>query len=508
MMENSYSKKYFQIYLWQGISLILNFISMFIVVPYLTKDPTIYGIYTVCISVSIFLSYADIGFVGAGQKYAAEFFARNEKKNEIEIVGFTGFILLIFLLILSGVFFYLSFNPELLIKNLSNQNELHTASSLLFILALFAPVTMLQRILQMVFGIRLEDYILQRINILGSILKICSVLWFFRPGAYEISGYFCFVQMANLLALIIGLFIAKRRFDYDFRLLFRSIRFKSAIYSKTRALAFSSLFLTISWILYYELDPLVMVKYVGPKEVAIYGIGLTLLSFLRSILGILFSPFNARFNHFIGLEDEAGLKLFYLHVTTFMAPMVIIPIVTIVILAKPLILTWVGAGYALSIEIAQFLILCNIFAFIVYPTGMLLMAKERIIEMYIVNAIVPFVYWVGIVLTFSIWGIKSFAIFKFIAFVIISTGYLFVVYRLRYITLVEYIKKILFPVLIPTGFAVMSSLLVLDYLPVEKTKINLLFVAGVMGIIISISLVIQLCFSSEMKKYLFKFLSK
>ena len=83
--------------------MVLNFGSMFIVLPYLTLDTTVYGVYTLCVSFSIFLSYADLGFVGAGQKYAAECFARDEVEEEINIIGFAGFILLVFLVLLSFV---------------------------------------------------------------------------------------------------------------------------------------------------------------------------------------------------------------------------------------------------------------------------------------------------------------------------------------------------------------------------------------------------------------------
>jgi len=40
---------------------------MFIVLPYLSTKPDIFGIYSVCISFSIFFAYADLGFIAAGQ---------------------------------------------------------------------------------------------------------------------------------------------------------------------------------------------------------------------------------------------------------------------------------------------------------------------------------------------------------------------------------------------------------------------------------------------------------
>ena len=332
-MQESYTRKYLKIYLWQGVSLVLNFLSMFVVIPYLTSDPTTYGIYSVCISFSIFLAYADLGFMGAGQKYAAEYFAKGNKEEEIKVIGFTNFILLVFLILFSIGFFVLSRQPELLVKGIDTVNQHYIASSLLLILAVFTPTTLLQRLLQMIFGIRMEDFIVQRTNIIGSVFKILSVLWFFREGKYDIVGYFLFTQIINFIATLISLLIARKRYQYNFKLLLSCIYFNKAVYDKTKGLAFASLFMTVSWILYYELDSVSIGKFLGANQVAVYAIGLTVLSFFRSIFGILFSPFNVRFNHFVGSGDESVLKSFYLQIVTILAPMVVFPIIAIAVFA-------------------------------------------------------------------------------------------------------------------------------------------------------------------------------
>jgi len=499
MIQTSYTKNYLKIYFWQGISLVLNFLSMFIVVPYLTSNPVIYGIYTICISISIFLAYADIGFMGAGQKYAAEHFARAEHKEEIKIIGFTAFILLVFLFILSVVFFILSLRPELIINNLVSGIQSTTASSLFFILAIFTPVTLLQRVLQLIFGIRLEDYIVQRSNIVASLFKILSVLWFFRNGTYNIVGYFLFVQVANLLAAFITLLIARNRYNYDFRSLIKAVRFDKLVFGKTKDLAFTSLYLTFTWILYYELDPTVIGKFIGANQVAIYAIGLTILSFFRSILGILFSPFTARFNHFVGLNDDNGLKILYSNVVRLFAPVVVIPIVSVYLMASPLILSWVGSKYIFSVEITQFLVLCNLFAFISYPAGIYLMAKQKIKDIYIVSTLIPIVYWFGVISTYSLFGIKSFAIFKFIAFVISAFSYHLIMVKSLEISLFKSIKDIIIPMIIPVSFLFLVAFVITDYLPHYKSKPNLLIVALTILCMILMAVIIQYLVSPKLR---------
>ena len=457
---------------------------MFIVIPYLTSDPIIYGIYTVCISISIFLAYADLGFMGAGQKYAAEYFAKGERQEEVKVIGFTNFILLILLLLFSIGFLILSFHPEFLIKDLEQGKQKTIASSLLLILALFTPVTLLQRLLQMIYGIRLEDYIVQRTNIFASLIKILSVLWFFRNGDYNIVGYFLFTQIVNLLAALLTLLIAKKLYNYDFISLLKSLHFNKMVFAKTKTLAFTSLYLTFTWILYYELDPTAIGKLLGAKQVAIFAIGLTILSFFRSIVGILFSPFNARFNHFIGNHDEVGLKTFFTTVTTIVAPIIIIPIITVCLMAKPLIINWVGMEYYDSISISRFLILCNVYAFITYPTSLLLMAQERIKEMYLVNTLIPLIYWTGIALCYSKFGLNSFAFFKFVAFSISAIVYFFILKRYLALSLGQSFQRYIRPILFPVIFLFVTALLITDYLPNEKSKWNLFIVATSTGLMI------------------------
>ena len=468
---------------------------MFIVVPYLTSEPTTYGIYTICISIAIFLAYADLGFMSAGQKYAAEFFAKGNREEEMKIIGFTNFILLVILLLLSFGFLILSIHPELIVKNLTPGIQEKIASSLFLILTLFTPVTLLQRLLLMIFGIRLEDYIVQRNNIVASLLKILSVLWFFRKGEYNIVGYFLFVQIVNLLAALLTLLIARKRYKYDFKTLVKFVHFNKSVFAKTKNLAFTSLYLTFTWIIYYELDPAAIGKFLGANQVAIYAVGLTILSFFRSIQGILFSPFNARFNHLIGIHDEAGLKSLFTTVTTLMAPIIVIPIITICLMAKPLILSWVGLQYIKSITIARFLILCNIYAFITYPTSLLLMAQERIRQMYIVNTLIPVIYWAGIVISFSMMGLNSFPFFKFVAFSISAIFYFFIMQRYLHLSVSQLIQCYIRPILIPVIFLFVTAFLVADYMPVEKSKLNLLIVA-VTSLLMIFSSFIMVYFSS------------
>lgn len=499
-MQVSYTKNYLKIYLWQGVSFVLNFVALFIVVPYLSSQPAIYGLYAVCIGLSIFLSYADLGFLSAGQKYAAEYHAQGDQTKETEVIGFTGFILSLILLLLMVFFLYCSFHPGLIVKGLMAGQENSIASALFFILAISVPNTLLQRLLQIIFSIRLHDYVIQRINILGAILRISSIFFFFSHGAYHIVGYYAFTQIIVFTASVIALFIARYRYTYDFRALLKSFRFERQVFNRVKPLALSSLFLTICWIAYYELDPFIIGRLNGAIQVSLFAVGLTLLEFFRSFFGIIFSPFNARFNHFVGQGNINGLKNFFFQVIKTFAPLVVFPIICLVILAPSFVLTWVGEQYQSSIIIVRWLLLCNLLAFVSYPASMLLMGLERIKEMYLISALIVVIYWIGVIFSFPAWGLASFAIFKFLAFLISGAVYISLAAKFLDMPIKKFLYQVLKPLALPLALLLALSFSVLNYLPLTKSKENLFIVLMSAGMILAITFIVQIMSSREIRK--------
>jgi O-antigen/teichoic acid export membrane protein len=472
-LQASYTKNYFKIYATQLGAIIINILSLVIVIPYLSSNSKIYGIYSLCISFTIFFSYADLGFLNAGYKYASECYAKNNKQKEIAITGFVSFILTVFVLIFAVLLLLFAYHPGWLINNISDEKDIYIAKNLLLILAFFSPTMILQRTLQIIYGVRVQDYILQSILIVINVLKICSVYFFIGKNEYDIVGYFLFCQAVTGVGLIFGLLYACKKYSISLKELATHIKFSKQIFLSIRRLAFSSLYVTIAWVLFYELDPYVIAKLSGAEAVAYYSIGLTCLAFFRSIFGTLFGPFTARFNHFVAMSDFNGLINFTKTVMCILLPAVVFPTLSLALLSKPFVFTWVGDKFNQSVGILGFLSLCNILAFISYPSSILSLATKRIKLLYLVSTMQLVVYWSGIALFFSQNGYIVFAWFELVCFLI--TGLLYLIFICRFLKtgLGGFIKQIIVPACLPVIVLLAILFSVRDFLPLEKSKLYL-----------------------------------
>ncbi len=470
----SYTKNYFKIYATQLLSIFINVLSLVIVIPYLSNDSKIYGIYTLCISFNIFLSYSDIGFLNAGYKYASEYYAKNKKNEEIKIIGFLTFILLIFTLLFAVVIIIFSFYPSWLIKDISTAKDISVAKNLLLLLALFSPNMLIQRILQIIYGVRVQDYILQTILVVVNALKIASVYFFIKNGQCNIIGYFLFCQITALIGLLVGVFLAKRKFSVSFKSIIANTRFSRETYRSIKGLALSSLYITIAWILFYEFDPYAIAKLSGAEAVAYYSVGLTCLAFFRSIFGALFNPFNARFNHFVALKNFEGLANFSKTVICILLPAIMFPTLALSLLSKQFVYTWIGDKYQQSVQIVALLSLCNLFAFINYPAGILSIATKKTKFIYIISTVQIIVYWGGIILFFHKYGYIVFAYFELACFSITSIFYTFFLCDFLQKNIFIFLKELIVPAILPVGLLIFSLLFLRNYLPLEKNKLYLL----------------------------------
>jgi O-antigen/teichoic acid export membrane protein len=497
----SYFERYIKIYFWQVISFGLNFLSMFIVTPFLASNPSHYGIYIFCVSISIFLTYADLGFLRSSQKFASENYAKSDFNSEKEHIAFSIFILFIFVFIFSVAILILSFNPNYVLKEFNSNADAQITSRLLFITAIFSLGYVLQRAVQLIYCVRLKEYEYLKINSIFNFLKILSAFFFFSNNKYNIVGYYFTCQILTTIASIVSIFLMKYNVDYKVMDLIAVFKFNKKVFNIEKHLAFSSLYVSFVWILYYEIDSIVIGRFIGISEIAVYSIGFVFITFFRNIFGILYSPFFSRMNYFLGLNDYKGLFSFIIKIATYTAPLTIIPIITICLYAKPLILSWVGEDYLESISIAHFLILCNIVAFVSYPVGNMLVSLQRIKELYIITSILPVIYWGGIFFTFNELGLKSFGLFKLIAFFISGMVYFIYFQRTTKLVVHDFLKNIISIIFMPLLFVFITYIFIIDYLPNDISKLSLSINVIIVVSVIIASFIILYFFSKKMQVF-------
>lgn len=391
-MPEGFAKDIFLIYLTKTIGLVTGIVSMFLVIPKLSSDPNIFGIYTVCVSLSIFFSYADLGFISAGQKFAAEYFARKDKVNEIKVVGFVLFLLGNFLIFTTAILVFFAWEPQYVIKSTSSA-DLKIAQKLLFILALSFPIIILQRFNALIYSVRIKDYINQLFEISGNILKIASIAFFVGESKYDIIGYFFTFQVISLLSSLTGLIFALKEFNISLGSVLKSFRFSTEMYVQTKSLAISSLMITMAWILFYELDALILSRFYSIRTVAVYAIGFSLLSFTRNLFNTLYSPFQAKFNQLNGLGNDLKLYQIFSFVVKCTLPLCLIPTIALILNMKLIVLSWVGLKYQSSVGISQLFMIATAFSAISIPLTYLLVAKAKNRELRFYALILPVIFY-------------------------------------------------------------------------------------------------------------------
>lgn len=486
-MNNSYNRNYFNIYFWRSLSIISGFLSLLIIVPHLSNNQELYGIYTFCISFTLYLTYADIGFLGAGQKYAAEEFAKGNRNEEIKILGFTGAILLLMVLPFSVAMIYFSFHPEMVIKDLSFEGQ-KVARNIFLIIGILSPFqVIIQRLVQSILIIRIKDYISLQIDIAFNILKIASVFFFFSKNRYMVAEYFLFISLMTIFSSLIVLVMIHKSENYDFIKLLKSIRLSKRYYQITKKLAFSSLFLTIGWLLYYELDLILIGKWFGANEVAIYAIGFTFLSFLRTLWNMVFSPYAQRFNHFVANDEMIKLRSLITKIIDYTFPLCILTTLVLLLGAKYIVLFWVGQEYANSIIILQILIIGTGFGFITQPASYYFMAKTKYRFIYLTAVILPVLFFLGVIILTPTMGIQAFALSKsmamFAGFILSTIGLYSIINPMKIM------RKWVLSLLVVSSFLILflPNLLTSIFNVQEKNSIHIALLVSLLGVIIGLS---------------------
>jgi O-antigen/teichoic acid export membrane protein len=222
------------------------------------------------------------------------------------------------------------------------------------------------------------------------------------------------------------------------------------------------------------MDAFYISKYFGATKLAGYALGLTIASYLRAVYGIVFSPFSAKFNHFIGMNEHKELHKYFEKVALYTLPLTVFPVMILFFSTKSFVFSWVGKDYADSVDIAKLLILGLMGGFITYPVGLLLMAYQKSKILFWGNAILPIIFWAGVFIGVPKIGVTAIAFSKLMAFTTVFFIYLFISCK----EFIDNTKLFLFSILkytfIPGLSIYLLSIFLSPYLPYSKSSTNLL----------------------------------
>ena len=408
------NKDYFKLYIWRLASILSGFLSMFVVVPHISRNQELFGIYSFIMSLALYLTYADLGFLSAGQKYAAEAFAVGDKNGEYRILGFMIFLIIIMSIPFTVLMLYLSYNPNIIIAKLTYEGT-EIASNLFLILALLLPFqVIMQRIVQFILTIRLNDHLYLRIDLIANVVKILSVYYFFRTE-YRVVEFVTFGILITILSQIIILASFAIGHQYNIFSVFKAIKFSRETFDGVKKLAVSSLLMTFAWILYYELDLVLIGRWLGASQVAIYAVSFTFLNFMRTLWNALYSPFAHRFNHLVAakMNVQTGYLLQRLMENTFLPTLVVTMV--LIIASEAIVFAWVGHNYTQSVSILRLLLIGSLTVAIIKPAGYYFTAHTTYSFIHVNAIITPIIFIVFLIVFVPYYELLGFALAKAVA---------------------------------------------------------------------------------------------
>ena len=295
---------------------------------------------------------------------------------------------------------------------------------------------------------------------------------------------------------------------FNFPTFFSNVKFSRLNYDLSKKLAYSSLFATLAYVIYYEMDLIIIGSFFDSISIGIYAVGFTFLGFLKNLWSIIFSPYSQRFNHLSDEKSEESLKLLANNLITYTFPLMIIVCTILIIFAEKLVVLWVGKVYIESVDIIVVLIISTIFGFITQPASYYFTSKNKYNYIYFTGAILPIVFVVSLYILIPTQGILSVAISKALA---TFGSFLISLHAIRtlvnvYLILKKWILQLSIFVII--SFFFLPDLVEVIFYTNNKGTFNLMLLFVSMLILISSSFIFVLLSDRKSRNYLIKFIIK
>ena len=497
------------IYIYKVLALIVSFGSVFVVVPFLGEDSAAYAIYAFSVSICLFLTYGDFGFLGAAQKYCAEEVGRGQLKSELKYIGFSLAILVTVGAIFSVSMFLAAYEPTLLLP-LIEPNYLQLASRLFLVIAIFMPLqVVLQRFVMLVLASRLREYIAIRFDIAASLLKIILVPFFQTSSGFLLEYFLLTSILLTILSACCAIIATRKLTNFPINLVLSHIRFSSDAYNKMKGIAFSSMFSTILFIGYFELDLIIASRFYGLEDVAAYALAFILMNFIRNLNSIIYSPLLAYINRTWGQgKQENAVKKFQL-ILLLTVPLFMAVSVVLFSGSDILIFQWMGRDLPLTTSIFQVLLVGTFCVGLTNIIPLVAITYELKHILYLTGTI-PFIFFYGIFMvlqhTLPGLGVESIAVAKTIsglAAAIFSIGILFTKSFIDFKFLFQFLWLCLLSFFLTVMLSNYGFLFLVEW---EQSLLSFLFKISLFGLILLIIWIAFLMSFMQVRKIIFNFI--
>ena len=438
--KNFFTNRFSKVYIWQFISLIVRMLSLLIVIPIISFDKSVYGIYSLILSIQIFLNYGDFGIFSSVKRFLIEFNDNNHRdfSHLQKFSFFSGFVLWIFFSFLLSIIY---FNPDFLIKDI-NYEEIDLIKDLILICSVNGFALVFQKIVAIYYQINIMDDILKKIQICGNVLIILFAFFLDSYDVFNLKMWYLFSSFVQIIVFFIIYINALKRkliinhYFFTFFNFFNSDLIKN-VFNFSIPLFVSS----ICWLLFYEFDNFIIGKTLGINQVAIYSASVVFLIVTRSVFGIIFNPINVNAIYAFKKSVKTGGNyisnsfLFLFLIGIFFCS-------SLFLFSEDLINYVYGNNYYESVQIVNILLFQFLFYPFFYLAGTVLENFFSSKKIIVISIFTVTIYYSLIFFNLDSLSLLKLAIFKIVTFFLISILYFIVL--INYLNFTKVVSNIFY----------------------------------------------------------------
>lgn len=328
--------------------------AMLLVTPYILKTvgTARYGVWALAGVMTSYAQLSDFGITESLVKYAAEYHACKDSIRLNRLVN-TAFVFMLFLAVAVGSILFLIL-PFITSQVLNIPPTLQAEALIIFRLSviIFLFNMVLGIFASLIVGSQNIGYTCA-VNITTSIVGVIGTFVFLHMG-WGLQGLVITNAIVAIVAGSLNIYCSCR--------LFPELRFNfakwvdRAMLKQIFSFSWKIQATSISQLMVFQLDRILLSRYLGLEAVAFYEVGSNIALYAKTFLGVLFAPIVPAVSALQAQDERAMITGLYTRSFKFMALIAIPFCFLVVALANPFIRLWMGTGFGLSALTLQLLV--------------------------------------------------------------------------------------------------------------------------------------------------------